>query len=90
MAKPLSLARGMSSVSASGSSADSTASLPSGAQVMLRNLTFFTNFLATCTAARDSGLLPERAKETSSVGSSGFRKSRGAETMSVVAMGLKS
>ena len=44
MAKPLSLARGMSSVSARGSSADSTASLPSGAQVMLRKRTFFTNF----------------------------------------------
>ena len=90
MAKPPSFARGMSSVSASGSSLLSTASLPSGAQVMFRNLTFFTSSLATCTAARLSGLLPERAKDTTSVGSSGFRKSRGADTMSVVAMGLKS
>ena len=42
MAKPLSLARGMSRVSADGSSADSTARRPSGAQVMLRKRTLLT------------------------------------------------
>ena len=70
--------------------ADEELTLKEGAQVMFRNLMFFTNFFATSTAARLSGLLPERAKDTSTVGSSGRRKSSGADTISVVAMGLKS
>ena len=86
MAKPRSLAAGgMSSTSESGRSAWALASWPCRLQVMTRWRTDDSSSSARPVVAVLSGLSPERASETSSVGTSSPRTSRGLATMSVVA-----
>ena len=87
IAKLLSLVSGVSTrLKQFAFSAASFASAPSSLHVMNRWLTLPEILSAALTAPTDSGLLPERAKDTSSVFRSGETNSSGVATISVVPM----
>ena len=86
IAKPWSLAAsGMRSASERSAREWSSYSRPSGSQVSTRWWHSERNWSASSVAATLSGLLPDRAKDTSRVGRSSAKYSSGLETISVVA-----